>query len=90
MDKGVKSVKNLTLKITYTRDSKVVAVATDYYWFNVGFVTGFKSGVASLSENWRKLYKDQEGNKLLYDIYNGALPQVWMFREALINRNWNY
>lgn len=85
MDKGVASAKNLTLNITYTKSGQVLAVATDYYWFNVGFVTGYKAGVATISENWRKLYKDQDGNKMLQDIYSGAIPQVWMFREALIN-----
>lgn len=90
MDKSVGSVKNMTLNITYTRNQQVIAVAVDYYWFNVGFVTGYKPGVVTISENWRKYYKDQDGYKLLQDIYNGSIPQVWMFREVFLNQDWQY
>eukprot|EP00825_Cyclidium_porcatum_P036092 TRINITY_DN3796_c0_g1_i1.p1 TRINITY_DN3796_c0_g1~~TRINITY_DN3796_c0_g1_i1.p1 ORF type:complete len:273 (+),score=50.27 TRINITY_DN3796_c0_g1_i1:125-943(+) len=90
MDKGVESPRNMTLRMTITKNSVVVANVTDYYWFSVGFVTGFKNGSFSISENWRNIYQDYDGQKMLEDIYAGAIPQVWMFREALINHDWNY
>lgn len=56
MDKGTDQTRNITLKMTFIKSGIVIANVTDYYWFNVGFVTGFKSGVASISENWRNVY----------------------------------
>lgn len=90
MDKNIPGARNLTLRLTFTKSSQVVAVAVDYYWFNVGFVTGYKSGVVSLSENWRKQYRDYDGNAILHDIYLGTMAQVWLFREALLNHYMNY
>lgn len=90
MDKEVPSTRNLTLQLSFVKSGIVIANATDYYWFNAGFVTGFKSGMVSLSENWRKSTKDYDGKKILADIYQGTIAQVWMFREALLNNNWNF
>lgn len=61
MDKGVESPRNMTLRMTITKNSVVVANVTDYYWFSVGFVTGFKNGSFSISENWRNIYQDYDG-----------------------------
>lgn len=48
-------------------------------------MTGYKQGVASMSENWRGGEKDTDGNYVLSKIYSGSMSQIWFYREALIN-----
>ena len=53
MDQEPAAIRNITLSMEIYSKGKLLGYAVDFYWFNTGFMTAFKPGVASLEENWR-------------------------------------
>ena len=54
----------------------------DWYWFTTGVTRAVRKGVASFQENWRTLAV-QDVAATLDEITQGAVPQVFVFREIL-------
>jgi len=48
--------------LRFIKNGQLIAEGADWYWFNVGFITGYKQGIAGLSSNWRGWFEDYSGD----------------------------
>ena len=85
MDMSPWSIRNITLHITVVQGGEVLLEAVDWYWITTGFMTAMKQGVAAVQENWR--FKTVTVNDVFRDVARGVLPQVFLFRKTLFDRN---
>jgi N-acylethanolamine-hydrolysing acid amidase len=94
LDQMPLEARNITLTLTFVNSSNTVDPsvlapilfqAVDMYWMSGGFVTGFKSGHATMQENWRFNVVPLPLSVILDRIVtdDSVVPQVHMFRYAL-------
>ena len=48
-------MRNVTLRVRFTKGNSTVFDGVDWYWFTTGVSRAVRKGVASLQENWRSL-----------------------------------
>ena len=87
MDQSPPSVRNVTLRVRFTKGNTTVFDGVDWYWFTTGVSRAVRKGVASLQENWRSLKTLVPLDEMLKRIKAGpsvATPQMYVFREVLL------
>ena len=85
MDQSPPSIRNVTLRVTFTRGDTVVAEAVDWYWFTTGMTRMVAKRSVSLQENWRFSDPPLDHDVVLAAIAAGATPHVFYARSLLLN-----
>lgn len=88
MDQDPAAGRNLTVEYRFVAaDSGALqVVAVDWYTIvTAGFMTALVPGVASVQENWRFSRPPLSHTLVLGQIDAGLLPQVYLFRQAMLN-----
>eukprot|EP01083_Nonionella_stella_P124297 375261_1 len=85
MDQSYPQARNLTLAISFTKNGTELFKALDWYWFTTGIVTAFKSNVLSIQENYK--LQVQSYDDVLRMVKNDRIPQVFLFRQILSNKD---
>jgi len=85
MDQSPEEVRRVTLHVEFVNDNELLFEAVDWYWFTTGLSRVVKKGVASIQENWRTTYTIPIST-VMSDITNGVVPQIWVFRHAMMGQ----
>lgn len=81
MDNVPKELRNVSIHHVWKQNGEVVFESLTWYWITTGFMTGAKTGLTTLEENWR--FEDVSLASVIEYVQKGTLPQVFWFRSIL-------
>ena len=83
MDQSPESVRNVTMRFSFTRGGETVFQGVDWYWITTGLTRAVRKGFVSVQENWRDAGVQDPWATLQLIAQGRATPQVFVFRKLL-------